>query len=163
MSDENPAIDEDTRKLLALVACGGDASAAEQSLKAQGVVVTARELHDLMSARRKEYDHLRDQFAPQVEEEIVRQLRERALRATNLIDKAITLAEKRIDEGRDTDPGRTAASMSKVVATNIEKVLALTGRPTQITETRSALQIVRGLAAQGVIELEPSAVQELPA
>ena len=53
MSDENPAIDEDTRKLLALVACGGDASAAEQSLKAQGVVVTARELRDLMNARRK--------------------------------------------------------------------------------------------------------------
>ena len=107
-----------------------------------------------MSARREEYDELRERYAPQLEAEVVRQLRETAIYAGVVQRKAIEAAEERLDARKDIAPAQTAAALAKVSSSATEKLLALTGRPTQITEHRTLEEIVRPLIAQGVLQLD---------
>ncbi len=146
--------EQQTRGLLALVACAGSASAAAQALEQQGHPIPVSTLRTWTATRRDELDGLRDRYAPQLEEEIVRQLRDLALYAPRVQRKAIELAEERLDAGKDINPAQTAASLAKVAANATDKLLALTGRPTQITEHRSVEEITRGLVAAGVLVLD---------
>lgn len=146
---------EQTRGLMALVACAGSVTAAARALEQQGCPIPAATLRSWMQTRRDEYDELREHHAQQLEDEAKRQLRETMVLAGAVQRKAIELAEERLDQRKDIAPAQTAAALAKVAASAADKLLALTGRPTQITEHRTLEEIVRPLVASGVLELPP--------
>ena len=155
--------DEDKQRALrVMVACGGSAKHASELLTEAGLEVGAATLRSWKRYLREDYDRLREELAPQLEAEMVRVMRETAMRAAEVERKAIDLAERRLDGGQDYDPARTAVSMSRIKATATDRLLTLTGRPQSIVEHRRAEEILRSLHAKGVIELAPEDVQELP-
>lgn len=139
--------EEITRGLMAMVAWAGKAVDASKSLKEQGLDVPTSTLRTwIQTTHSDEYQELRSKYAHKLEEALVRDMREVAIRATRAQQKAVEEAEKRLERGADTDPARTAAALSKVSQTSTDKLLALTGRPTAITETRGLNEILRSLA-----------------
>ena len=93
-----------------------------------------------------------------------------ARRATEGALLATDVAVKRLKAGKDEDPARTAANLSRVAQSATDKRLALQGRSTAPTDVRDAMEILRGLVAMGVLqapsaalanpEVEPQALTE---
>jgi hypothetical protein len=154
--------DERREGLLAMVACAGSARRAHELLAEHNLDVP---MNTLASWKRRyvgQYDELREEYAPKIEQALVRSLRETAVFAAEVERKAIEEAERRLDEKKDMNPAGTAANLSKVKASAVDRLLTLTGRPQAITEHRSYNELVRSLASRGVIDLPSSEVQELP-
>src|ERR1035437_2218973 len=64
--------------------------------------------------------------------------------------------------GEEQDPSRAAANASRVAQASVDKLLSITGRPSKIVETRNVQEVLRSLAAKGVIaipEAEEAAVE----
>jgi len=149
--------------LVALVVCAGSSRRASALLSEHRIDIPEGTLRAWMRKMPDEYDRLREEWAPRLEGEMVRALRETALEAARVERKAIELAERKLDNGTDYDPAKTAVAMSRIKATATDRLLTLTGRPQTIVEHRRAEEIMRSLAAKGVIELAPEDVVELPA
>lgn len=152
--------EEITRGLMAMVAWAGKASDAARSLEDQGLSIPTGTLRSwIQTTHADQYQELRSKYASKLEEALVRDMREVAIRATRAQQKAVEEAEKRLDRGADTDPARTAAALSKVTQVSTDKLLSLTGRPTAITETRGMNEILRNLAAKvpGLVVFEGEA------
>lgn len=155
--------DEDKQRALAImVACGGSAQRASALLAEDGLEVGAATLRSWKRYMRDDYERLRAEMAPRLEAELVHVMRETAIEAARVERKAIELAERKLDNGTDYDPAKTAVSMSRIKATATDRLLTLTGRPQSIVEHRRAEEIMRSLAAKGVIELAPEDVEEIP-
>jgi hypothetical protein len=139
-----------TRGLMMMVVWNGNQTEARKSLIAEdGLDVPASTLKSwCTTSHRDQYEQLRAQYAPELEEQLVKAYRTVASRAVAVQMKAVEEAEKRLDRGADTDPARTAASLAKVSQTSTDKLMSLTGRPAVITEDRSMNEILRSLAAK---------------
>lgn len=148
--------------MLALAACAGSSRRASAVLAEHGIEISEGTLRAWGRKHRDEYDRLREQFAPKMEQELVRIARETAVYAAEVERKAIELAERKLDNGTDYDPAKTAVAMSRVKATAIDRLFTLTGRPQTIVAHRRAEELVRSLASLGVIELDAGSVQEIP-
>jgi len=139
--------EEITRGLIAMVAWAGKATDAQRSLEEEGLTVPTSTLRSwIQTTHQEEYEMLRSKYAAKMEGVLVSTYRELALRSSMAQRKAVELAEQRLDRGQDTDPARTAAALSKVSTSATDKMLSLTGRPTQITESRGMNEILRSLA-----------------
>lgn len=149
--------------LTALVAYAGVANAAVKYLESiadGGRVPTpgtlaqwARTLHW------ERYEQLREQWAGKVEQTVANDMRDAAREAVEVQRLAVEKARERLEAGRDDDPARSAASLARVAQSNTDKLLSLTGRPTQITENRNVNEILRSLVAKGVLALPDEPVQ----
>jgi hypothetical protein len=104
----------------------------------------------------KRYAELHDKYKDEIENDAIRRMRERL----RLVDQAEMLAVTRVisqlEQQKLTgkDAAFAALNMSRVKAQNIEKLMQLTGRPTQIIEDRSGNvtdQVLRELMGKGVI------------
>jgi hypothetical protein len=104
----------------------------------------------------KRYAELHDKYKDEIENDAIRRMRERL----RLVDQAEMLAITRVisqlEDQKLTgkDAALAALNMSRVKAQNIEKLMQLTGRPTQIIEDRSGNvtdQVLRELMGKGVI------------
>lgn len=142
--------------LIALAAHAGQAGPASRALKGQGVDIGESTLRSWKDSKRKEYDELRERYGRHLEQEIVRSMREAVAYTQGVILKAVVAAEKRLDDGRDIDPSKTAAALSRVVGTEADKLLAFTGRPINPTSDRSPDQIIAALKARGLLGAGPT-------
>lgn len=167
MSSRAPAkrytAEEITQGLMAMIGWAGSAADAHKSLAAEGLEIPTSTLRKwVKETHRDQYEELRGKYAAQMEELLVKNYREMALRASAVQMKAVEAAEKMLDTGQDRDPARTAASLSKVSQVSTDKLMSLTGRPTVITETRGVNEILRSLAQKvpGLVVMDGEVVEE---
>ena len=149
------------RGLTAVVHCAGHYTAASRLCAEQGFEVSAQALRDwCLNRHAARYAELRDRYAAELEEKLIHDMRDLAAQGVEAQRVAISEAHKLLESGDDKDPSRTAANLSRVVQTNVDKMLAVSGRPTSIREDRSLDEILRALTAKGIIELPPEDVTE---
>lgn len=150
--------------LQALVAWAGNANAAVKWLEAHAEgrrVPAALTLTSWSRTKHWErYEQIREQFGGLREKTISNDMRDAAQEAVETQRLAVEKARERLEAGRDDDPARSAASLAKVAQSNIDKLLSLTGRPTQITESRNVNEILRSLVAKGVLSLPDEVVTD---
>lgn len=154
-SIHNPFSDEEVEMgLMALVAWAGSPTRAARYLKETGKLdVSDSTLRNWKQVHAIRYTELREKYKDQLEEQLTQELRDVAIIATNAARLAVEKATDALESGEERDPARAAANLSKVAATSTDKVLSLTGRPTQITQTRNAEEIIRSLVQLGVIQV----------
>lgn len=148
--------------LTALIAYAGNGTAACKWLNAQGM--NAPNATSLLAWARtthwERYEELREKVAAKAENTLANNYLDAAREATEVAMMAVNAARGRLESGQDDDPGRTAANLARVAQSATDKRLSLQGRPTQITENRNLGEILRSLAAKGIIEI-PDEVPEL--
>jgi hypothetical protein len=150
---------EVAKGLNALVAFGGSPSQASRALaeafNLDVPATTLRAWRDSVYADR--YVALQTEHGHEIEQALVRDTRDLARAAAHVERLAIEKAVEGLQANsiRPTDAAQIAVNMAKLKQSNIDKLLALTGRPQAITEHRSAQELIRALAAKGVVELEP--------
>jgi hypothetical protein len=105
------------------------------------------------------YEQLRETVAAGREKSLEHAFLDASIRAGDTIMLAIDEAHRRLKEGLDQDPSRTAANLARVQQTSTDKRLALQGRPTRIVENRDVGEILRSLMAKGVIEIPDEPAQ----
>ena len=154
---------ERDQALLALIACGGHAERAAEQLKAQGLPIPRRTLSDWRHRYADRLRELHDRHAPAIEAELVRRAREVALQAFAAAAQAVEHAEADLEAGRVKDTAGAARNLATTGAIAADKLMALTGRPTQVIEHREPSQIIASLRRKGiVIDLGTDAVREQP-
>lgn len=142
--------------LTALIAHNGNAKYATAWLEEHGKKhpKTPRALLNWSRIQHWErYEELRERLAAGREEQLANDYLETALAARDATALAVEKAHAKLMAGKDDDPARTAANLSKVSATALEKRLMQQGRPTKITQAKDVEASLRALAAMGVIEI----------
>src|SRR4051794_9329935 len=105
----------------------------------------------------KRYNELHDKYKDEIENDAIRRMRER-LRLVDQAERlAVTKVVTELEANRLTgkDAAMAALQMSRVKAQNVEKLMQLTGRPTEIIEDRTGSvtnQVLRELMGKGVIK-----------
>jgi hypothetical protein len=150
--------------LTALIAYAGNATGAVKYLEAAGKRAPAVPTLIEWSRTRhwERYEELREKVAQKLEGTLANNYLDAARYATETMVLAVDKARERLENNKDDDPARSAASLAKVATSATDKRLALQGRPSQIVETRNIGEIMRSLAAKGVIALpeEPPQLEE---
>ena len=103
-----------------------------------------------------------DKYSAQLEGQLVHEYRDVARQAVEVQRLALDHAKSRLEAGKDQDPGRTAANVARVTQLMTDKMLSLSGRPTSIREDRNVEEVLRSLAAKGIIEIPGEDVVEEP-
>lgn len=105
----------------------------------------------------KRYAELHDKHKDEIENDAIRRMRERLRLADQAemlaVSRVITELEGSMMGGKDA--AAAALQMSRVKAQNVDKLMQLTGRPTQIIEDRSGSvtdQVLRELMGTGVLK-----------
>jgi hypothetical protein len=149
--------------LMALIAVTGNAEVAARNIASEeDFTVRAETLRKWKLKYSIRYDELREQYAAQMEASLAHEFRDRAMEATQAVRLAMEKSTERLESGEDHDPARSAANLSKVAQSSVDKLMTLTQRPQTITENRNIGEIVRSLAAIGVIHIpEATTVEEL--
>jgi hypothetical protein len=136
-----------------LAALFGDVYATARVLDEQSVTFVSPELlaEWRQGQHRELYEKYADELAPGLEEAIIRRQRELAARATALEDRLLGRIEKELNDRTLNNTPQALAAVTKAKQTAVDKLFTLTQRPTQITETRNAADIVRQLEALRVL------------
>lgn len=143
--------------LLALVASAGSPTRASRALAEQGHDVPKQTLDRWKTQHAQRYQELQDRFADQLEKQLVRQQRELALHAHEVAMLAVDKTREALEADNVKDPAGTARNLEVTAATAIDKVLLLTDRPTQITESREPSKLIASLAQKGIrVQVGPS-------
>lgn len=108
------------------------------------------------------YAGLQEEHGAALEDVMIREVRDLARSAMYAERLALDKVIEQMSAPGSTrlNPDQVAANMAKVTDTNVNKLLSLTGRPTAITENRSASDLMRALEAKGVIKTLPVADEE---
>lgn len=146
-------LDDRERAMVVLLALHGDANTASKVLEDDfGVFLSPDGLRAVRNGEGKEfYDKLQAEHATRIEEALVKDNRELAARATSVEKALLDRLMEDLRLGKSVDAAKAVASVAKVKQTAIDKLLALTGRPQSITETRSAKELLKALEARRVI------------
>lgn len=147
----NPARSEEeiTTILMALVAWAGQTGPASNYLKAEkGIAISPSTLTSWKTRYADRYDELRERHSAQLEGNLANEMREVARLAVEGTRLAVEKSIERLENGKDQDTARSAASLARVAQTSTDKLMTLTGRPKEYTESRDATQILRGLVAK---------------
>jgi uncharacterized protein YeaC (DUF1315 family) len=140
--------------LMALIAWAGNAAAASRYLKSdKGIEINPATLSNWKQTHAIRYDELREKYSAQLEESLAHEFREVAMQAVQLERLAMERATEALEKNQDKDPSRSAANAARVAQSSTDKLLSLTGRPTQITESRNIGEILRSLAAKGILQI----------
>lgn len=109
------------------------------------------------------YSDLEGRTAADVEHAIVTQARANAERAGRDIDAALEHTEKAMKRRNydAVDSARVARDLSHVHSQSVDKMLTMTGRPSQITESRELINLVKSLEADGVLTVIDSTAEEI--
>jgi hypothetical protein len=150
ISYENPVQIE-----LALMALAASPTAkdAVAYLKAEhDIVCVESKLTGLARYHTEQYEELRQRIAPLKEKQLANNLLDNALYASDVTAQAIGQLQERIKYVKTDQLSRVARDLADVQAKAVDKRLALEGRPTVITETRSAPEIIRALESMRVVK-----------
>jgi len=147
------------RALTVLAACAGQKTAAAKLLRQQGVRVSESTLVRWRERHPDVYDRAQVEVAEALEQRMAGQHRELGLRALELTDLALTEFESAADQLTADQAARAARDLVHVADTAAKTMLTLTGRPSEITETRSVQEIGRSLAERfpNVVTVEGTA------
>jgi hypothetical protein len=160
--DPGYTMEQVVEALTVLVNCRGNLTrAAEQT------GITAPTLSTWAQERFPDrYMEIEERFGREIEQRIVMEARETAFMAGEAERKGIQQVMKEIEAGEIT--GRELAqatyALSKIKSTNIDKVLALTGRPTNPQGKGSvadALGVIRELQSSGLLQVVNEAQQSV--
>jgi hypothetical protein len=104
--------------------------------------------------RPEQYEELRAKIVPLKEQTLTHNLLDDALYASGVTRVAMEQLREKLDEGRIPAQylSRVARDLQDVQSKAIEKKLSLEGRPSVITETRTAPEIIRALETKGVLK-----------
>lgn len=139
---------------MALVAWAGSPTNAARHLKSSGKLdVSSSTLASWKQTHALRYDELREKYSAQMEEALSHEFREAAMQAVQLEKLAMEKATALLEAGKDNDPSRSAANAARVAQSSTDKLLSLTGRPTQIVEQRNTEEIIRSLVSKGVLKV----------
>ena len=150
---------ERQRGLTVLVLRAGDTKQAALDLQSQGFEIDQTTLRDWKREYKEEYDELSERLKSEIEESIIRGLRETVVMAESAERKAveIALAELRRAEKqqnlRPADAAITANNLANIKSKSIDRLLTLTGRPSSIVESRDAETLLRKLQLSGVMKV----------
>jgi hypothetical protein len=136
------------RALATLVACGGSVTAAAEQLE-----MSDRTLRSWRTKHAVRYAELHDKVAPQIEDELVRAARSTALLAFDTTRLGVEKTREALEADKVKDPAAATRNIATTGAILTDKLLALTGRPTAITEHRNPDQLLKDLQAAGVLRL----------
>jgi hypothetical protein len=139
--------------LLALVVTGGNAAAAHTHLEAAGVHVPERTIRNWREKHLERYQQLQDQYGPQLEQQIVRNTRERISALDALEGDVIQALHEDLDALEAKDKANALKSITTSKAINVDKLLTLTNRPSVIVSNQTADDLYRE-AAKIVLELK---------
>lgn len=156
--------------LLVLAYCGGNYKLAIRQL--QGAIEDGQEVRvpgsvtayeQLKRKNLDRYVRLQQEYAEEIEAIAVVQARDTAIRAGELEAEILTKIGEKID---DIDAKSLAIALKNVATTkgiNVDKLLILTSRPTQITDKRDVDSILKAIAkkAPGLILMDGEA-EEVP-
>jgi hypothetical protein len=151
--------DEGQEAMRVLAALFGDAHAAAKVLdETSRSFVTPEQLEEWRHGPfRQAYEQYADELAPGLEQAIVRSQRELAARASALERRLLSKIEHDLEARTLEHPAQALSAVTKTKQTAVDKLFTLTQRPTQITETRNASEIVRQLEALRVlVPIEPA-------
>lgn len=150
--------------LSAIAVCPTVAHATTLLKENYGVTATPLHLRHLATAHVEELQQLREKIAPKIEQAVATNMLSNVWEATEVENMAIERTREMLEEGRIADPSKVARDIADVKAKNVDKRLALEGRPQKVTEHRNLDEIVRALEGKGVaqrVDAEADA-QELP-
>ncbi len=150
--------------LLAYAMCGSAATASER-LKTLDPPIKVHE-HTLHHWRKTLYPNrfraLVEKHATSIEAQVVTSVRGLALAASDAAHEAVALERTRIASGEVRDAAGSARNMATVLGIATDKLLLLQGRPTVISETRTADDVLRDLDATGRVSyVDSDAVEDL--
>lgn len=148
--------------ITAVAANDGDLGAAVRDMATAGYEVTEAAMATVARNKSTEVAETRQQLAPKLEKLLTADLLDESMRATQVIGMAIQRTEERLVANMVADPSKVARDLAQVRTQGIDKRLALEGRPTSITESRSPDEIVRALEGMGVakqVAIEGTAVE----
>ena len=149
---------------MTLAAWAGNVTQAHRTLLEEGLDIPPSTLKSWIRGgpHQEEYERIREETKNDLEQFQIRQLRQVAIRSTDVQMLAIEKAEAALEANQDRQPAQTAANLSKVTQVATDKLQLLTGKPTSITDHRDATEILRGLVARGVLKLadEPQQITE---
>ena len=145
--------------LLQLARFGSNMARTKRALAHEhGLLVETKMLRELRDS--EDYEAFRKQFGMIMELRLVDEARSNAYAAANAERLAIEQAVARMEKDASSQSPRLGAaelagianSMASIKAKNVDKFMAMTGRPTQITEHRDAGQIIEALVRKGVLK-----------
>lgn len=155
------------RALLVLAISGGNSERAHDELKAQGDEIPTSTLKAWRTIQYPQrYNHIREQQGRRLEDFLVQQQREIALKASEVTLEALEHTSADLKAGKVREPARTAQASATVAGISVTKVLELTGRPTVTVQHFNANQVLAkygGHVIEGNAEeltSEPSATRE---
>lgn len=145
----NPFTAEEIEIVLhALVAWAGNAAQTSRYLKAEkDLDISPTTLNNWKRLHGPRYDELREQFAEQMEQHLTHEMREAASAAVAGARVAVQRATEKLEAGKEDDPSRAAANLTRVAQGNVDKLLSLTGRARNPVDSRGVLEILRSLAS----------------
>jgi hypothetical protein len=97
-------------------------------------------------------EKVRAQLAPRIEARAANDMLDIATLCGQVEREAVLLTYQFLDEGKIADPSKAARDLADVKAKNIDKRLALQGRPTSIVEMRKPDEILRALEGLGIFK-----------
>ncbi len=164
LSYKDPANEQ--RAIVALATFQDDEKALEL-LKAQGIQTTVKTLANKRLSKADDVARVRREIAPALEEQLTGDMLDLTRLSVELEGYALDNCLKKLQASRfAASPevlAKIAREASQVKTQNVDKRLALEGRPTSITESRNQDEIIRSLESMGVarqITVEGSAIEE---
>jgi hypothetical protein len=101
----------------------------------------------------EEYEEVRRNLAPQIEAAVVEEMRAFIVQAGRVKSKVLERIDRALDEGAipERDLHNTLRNVAGSQGTAVDKALSLSGRPSQITEHRSATELIERLTKLGAL------------
>jgi len=147
--------------ITALALSNGHIERARRRLRENGLPTNTRTVERIRDANVGAYQDRRRELAPQIEDQLAADLLDNATEATEAAKLLVAETRRQLDAGTIDDPARAARELSQVATQAIDKRLAIMGRPTAIVENRNYAEILRALAAKGIVEvIDASAIEE---
>lgn len=151
---------EQTEAMLVLALEGGSVRRARELLAAQGFTVSDSTLTRWKASER--YAEIQETTARRVEDGLVHKWRENTASSLEL---QLLATEQAIEEAKAKtlkDPAKAAQAAATAAGIGTDKMLVMTGRPTEITEHRDPRAEIRAMAREFGITIESTA-EEVPA
>lgn len=169
--------EEKLRAMTVLATHAGNAGLTAQVLKEQlGLNMKPAEIRRWRNSEfREDYERLVADMGDQTQA-VINEVMETARLAAQAERLAIERTLHELQNGTCKDPARAARDLAHIKATNVEKFLTLSGRPSQIVEIQNPDEALQELVRMGVfkpalpgargddvIELPAAAVEEISA
>ena len=139
--------DEKIERGLTALACYGDSNKASQVC---GIPPSTLRQWRLTYAER--YEQIRKTRAAEIDRRLTDEYAEIALEATEVVRAGLAKTREQIEDGSIKDASTAARNAGVIIGIATEKRMLMQGKPTSITEHRNGEDVLRSLAAMGIVD-----------